>query len=158
MKLKSYLLSALCFTGILLMGSCSKPEDGFASAETFIRFTLDGNEYYFDNINTSRITDKSQENGSARIYPEDTPITLFLPLDVTKGTHEVYVDGSASEYRVAFNTGLDDGSGDFAHGGRIIIFNVTEAYVEGTFIAHVTSSVSKESMTLSDGRFRAYLN
>lgn len=147
----------ILFTISIALQSCSKPGD-LTDRETFIRFTIDQTEYYFENVTTSQYSDKSSSNGTARIYPEDTPITLYIPMDVTKGAHEVEEAGKPTEYKVAFDTGFSGNNPDFAHEGRIIIFNVSEEYVEGTFIAHVTSSVSKEEVTLADGRFRAYLN
>ncbi|MBC2840053.1 hypothetical protein [Robiginitalea sp. SC105] len=167
MKSRIRIFATLALVGSLLIQSCSKPDTGYPDQETFIRFTIDGTEYFFENLTTSRYADKSNSNGtariypeanSARIYPENTPITLYLPLNVTKGAHEVALDGKPTEYRVAFSTGREGVETDFAHEGRIIIFHVSDQYVEGTFIAHVTSSVSKEEVTLADGRFRAHFD
>ena len=168
MKRGIHIFSLFAGLSLLFFSSCSKPDNGELDRGTFIRFTIDETEYYFENLTTSQYADKSNSNGTARIYPEqpnaariapdNTPITLYLPMDVSKGAHEVMQDGKPTAYKVAFAASLSGSALDFAHEGRIIIFNVTEHYVEGTFIAHVTSATSKEEVTLSDGRFRAYLN
>ncbi|WP_179020075.1 hypothetical protein [Winogradskyella forsetii] len=156
-NLKFNLLSLIVICG-LTFSSCSSDDDSSndQNADTYIKFTIDGTNYNFENILTaeSNSITFNGNNGAGLTDPGDTQIALWLPSAITNGTFDVE-DGFDAEYQVSFSSESLNFDFDFAESGTISVSQSTGEYVIGTFTATVTNDDSS-TITIENGEFKAY--
>lgn len=134
--------------------SCSSDDDaGTQNPDTYIRFTINGTDYEFENILTaesSSIT-LNGNNGSSLTDTGDTRIAIWLPIDVQAGTFDVE-SGFDAEYQVSFTSEPLGFDFDFADSGAIVVTSVSSEYIEGTFTATITKD--NTTLSLTNGSFK----
>lgn len=157
--MKKIKFSLLIFLAIasLTFTSCSDDDDLPSYSDTYVKFTLDGTDYNFENVITAESASitLNANNGSGISDPGDTQIALWLPLVYSEGTYDVSQMFSDDDtYQISFSSVSLDFDFDFAKSGKIIITKKTKDYVEGTFNAEITND-KDVTKVISNGKFRA---
>lgn len=139
----------------LVLSSCSSndSDDNIdqESQEEFIKFTYNGTAYNFEpSVMTSLNMNIMGSTGIDNTYKK---ISLWMPLNVTKGSHNVVYDLSELEttYQVSFSfmPAINNAN---ATSGSINITAVDDKKIEGTFTFSGTSG--EQTFTVSEGSFR----
>lgn len=150
-----FLSLAIC--ALVLSTSCSSDDskdDANPEAETqegFIKFKYNNTVYNFepsfiasDNINLTGST------GNGDTYKR---ISLWTPLNITKGSHDIVHDLSklTTTYQVSFDFMPEVNNAD-ATSGTMNITTATDKIIEGTFNFSGTSG--EKTFTVTEGSFR----
>lgn len=136
--------------------SCSSDDSKSSSQETYIRFSINGTNYEFNDIITaeSGLITINGNNGAGLTNPGDTQLELWIPTALENGTFAVN-DGFDSEYLVSFTSEALNFDFDFAESGSITLTQTTGDYIKGTFTATVTNA-DNTAITINNGEFKAY--
>ncbi|MBW8242524.1 hypothetical protein K1F50_06895 [Muricauda oceani] len=155
-KQKYILIAVLAMLGSLVQSCSSDDDSGAPASDTYIRFTIDGTDYDFGNIITAESLSITFNGNNGETIQDvgDTRISIYLPLDIVVGNHNIEGGAFGGDYKVSFTSEPMGFDFDFAHDGSINVTSVTEDYVEGTFTATIMSE-SEETITLVDGEFKA---
>lgn len=153
------LLLALFLVGSAV--SCSSDDDVVDPLDgTYIKFTVNGENYQFDNIFTSVYpfagTVIAGSDSGVLATGTGTSIELWMEGDISEGSYAVS-DDFDSEYLISFTSEALGFDFDDATGGNITITSLTDTYIIGTFSAHVYSYSTGESVDIESGSFKAYL-
>lgn len=158
MKISKFNLLLLIIALGLFVSSCSSDDDnsGSSNPETYIRFSIDGNNYEFTDILTaeSGVITLNGNNGEGLTDPGDTGLAIWLPLAISNGTHTVE-DGFDAEYQISFTSEALGFDFDFAESGNITLTQTTGEFIEGTFTATVNNDDST-TITIENGEFKAF--
>lgn len=136
--------------------SCSSDDGNSSNSETYIKFSINGTNYNFNDIITAQsgaITINGN-NGNGVSDPGDTQLTIWLPSTVTNGTFSVD-DSFDNDYRISFDSEPLNYNFNFAELGSITITQSTGDYIKGTFTATIINS-NDETITINNGEFKAY--
>lgn len=154
--MKTIKLSLLLFltTASLTFTSCSKDDDNTAQSSTYIRFSIDAADYDFEDIISaeSQSLTLNGNNGAGITNAGDTQISLFLPTAPATGTFD-FEGAFEGEHKLSFSSESLGFDFDFAESGSIIITEITEEFVSGTFTAVITSE-TETTITVANGTFR----
>ncbi|MFB3386376.1 hypothetical protein [Flavobacterium sp. LAR06] len=147
-----FLSFALC---ALALSSCSSNDSDDNSdpiaQEEFIKFTYNGTVYNFEpSVMTSLNMNIMGSTGVDNAYKK---ISLWTPLNVTKGSHDIVYDLSNMEttYQVSFSFMPTINNAD-AKSGTMNITAVDDKKIEGTFTFSGTSA--GQAFTVTEGSFR----
>ncbi len=157
MKILKNSLVAILLVFSLGFQSCSSDDDsGSQNPETYIRFSIDGTNYDFEDILTaeSGVITLNGNNGADLTDPGDTQLAIWLPLTIANGTFDVE-DGFNAEYQISFTSEPLSFDFDFAESGSITLTQTTGEFIEGTFTATVTNS-DNTTITIQNGEFKGY--
>lgn len=140
----------------LTFQSCSSDDDNSASSDTFIRFTIDGTDYNFENIVTAGSGNSislNGNNGDGLGDFGDTNLSILFPSTVTNGTYDLD-GGFLADYSINFSSeplnfdfdSADDGTVTFTNSG-------SGGYFEGTFDATISNG-NGSTISVTNGEFR----
>ncbi|HET8809799.1 MAG TPA: DUF6252 family protein [Flavobacteriaceae bacterium] len=136
------------FTNVALQ-SDAQPGDG----TPFISFDTGGSSYSFEAYTAdsqSRLI--RGEEGTGDTY---TSISLWMPLDVTEGTHSIVdAPGGDLEAYTANYTSVGEDLNVDATSGTLEITAITAEYIEGTFTFTGTDGTGNE-VEITNGEFKA---
>ncbi|WP_375587716.1 hypothetical protein [Flagellimonas aurea] len=155
-KQKYILIVVLTMVGSLIQSCSSDDDSGTPTSDTYIRFTIDGTDYDFGNIITAESLSITFNGNNGETIQDvgDTRISIYLPLDIAVGNHDIEGGAFGGDYKVSFTSEPMGFDFDFAQSGNINVTSVSDDYVEGTFTATITSE-SDETINLVNGEFKA---
>lgn len=147
-----FLSFAIC---AMVLASCSSDnsndEETPESQEEFIKFTYNGTVYNFEPGVMSSLNMNIM--GSTGIDNTYKKISLWTPLNVTKGSHNIVYDLSNMEttYQASFSfmPAINNAN---AKSGKINITAVDDKIIEGTFT--FTGTSGEQTFTVTEGSFR----
>ncbi|MBV7269944.1 hypothetical protein [Winogradskyella luteola] len=157
-KLKLNLLALLVIIGVG-MSSCSSDDDpsGSQEPETFIRFSVDGVDFaYEDNIATVE-SNNITINGQNGLSEDDdySFMSIWFPLGFTTGTYDFSGDFfQEGDYKLNAEINSLDVD-DWATSGSVNITSIGSEFIRGTFTATVPSD-DGGTITIENGEFKAY--
>lgn len=147
-----FLSFAIC---AMVLSSCSSndsdDEETPESQEEFIKFTYNGTVYNFEPGVMSSLNMNIM--GSTGIDNTYKKISLWTPLNVTKGSHDIVYDLSNMEttYQASFSF-MPAIKNVNAKSGKINITAVDDKIIEGTFT--FTGTSGEQTFTVTEGSFR----
>lgn len=148
-----FLSFAIC---AMVLSSCSSNDSDDEGTpddqEEFIKFTYNGTVYNFEAGVMSSLNMNIM--GSTGIDNTYKKISLWTPLNVTKGSHDIVYDLSNMEttYQASFSF-LPAINNANAKSGKINITAVDDKKIEGTFTFSGTTS-GEQTFTVTEGSFR----
>ena len=147
-----FLSFAICS---MVLASCSSDnsddKETPESQEEFIKFTYNGTVYNFEPGVMSSLNMNIM--GSTGIDNTYKKISLWTPLNVTKGSHDIVYDLSNMEttYQASFSF-MPAIKNANAKSGKINITAVDDKIIEGTFT--FTGTSGEQTFTVTEGSFR----
>lgn len=134
--------------------SCSSDDSG--NPETYIKFKVDENNYFFKDIITAEagVLTLNGNNGQSILDVGTTQIVIQMPLNYQLGTFEVSGDFFAN-HRILFSSLPLNFNGETATNGIININSISGGFIVGTFSATVTNNIGM-TITLINGEFKGF--
>ena len=156
-KLKFNLLAVLVIIG-LGMSSCSSDDDSndAQELETFIRFSINGTNFQYENIATVESSNVTV-NGQNGLSEDDdySFASIWFPLGFTAGTYDFsgdfFQDG---DYKLNFESNSLNVD-DWATSGSVTITSINSEFIRGTFTATVTDG-DGGAVVIENGEFKAF--
>lgn len=157
-KLKFNLLVVLTIIGLGL-SSCSSDDDsgGSQEPETFIRFTIDGVDFaYEDNVATAESLNVTINAQNGLSEDDDYSfMSIWFPVDFSEGTYDFsgdfFQDG---DYKLNFESNSLNVE-DWATSGSVTITSIDSEFIRGSFTGTVPAN-GGGTITIENGEFKAY--
>lgn len=136
----------------LLLAGCSSDSGGSSEGSgTFIKFTVNGQNYNYEPETIS--SNKTLIQGYAGSDTTLKRISLWLPNDVSTGTYSVTdTPSDLDTYNAAYSSEGESINMD-ATSGTITITSITEDYIVGTF--SFSGDNGGSTLTITNGQFKA---
>lgn len=157
--LKLMTTATFLFCLALLNFSCSSDDDSSSSEdlETFIRFTVDGTMYEFDDIASAASQNKSINGQNGLSEDEDYGfISIWFPLEMSTGTFDFTGDFfDEGDYKLRLESNPLNVDTEWATGGSVTLDSVDSDFITGTFTATLVNE-DGETINLENGEFKAF--